>query len=263
MTLAADGVSFTYAAGAARAAVHRASIELRPGELTVVGGPNGSGKSTLARLLAGLISPDEGTVSLDGTSISDWPRSRIANRLGALPQREETVFPMRVRDAVLLGLWSKLGPFAAAGDHEIGAVERAMDRCDLLPFSDRMTDTLSGGEWQRVRIARALVSEPDFLLLDEPGTALDLAHEMSLFQLLTELTSLGIGIMVITHHLNPALRHADRVVLMSEGRIVRNGVPGEVIDTEAVTETFGWPIDVNPGPDGAPQLYPRRPGAAG
>lgn len=262
MTLAASGVSFSYAAGGARAAVHQASIELRPGELTVVGGPNGSGKSTLAKLLTGLIAPNEGTVTLDGTPISGWQRSRIATRLGALPQREETVFPMRVRDAVLLGLWSKLGPFAAAGERELESVERAMERCDLTAFADRMTDTLSGGEWQRVRIARALVSEPDFLLLDEPGTALDLAHEMSLFQLLTELRSLGIGIMVITHHLNPALRHADRVVLMSEGRIVRNGAPIEVIDTEAVSETFAWPIDVNAGPDGVPQLYPRRPGAA-
>ncbi len=255
MILAAEGLTIQYP-GAPSPALADVAFHVGGGELVAVAGPNGSGKSSLLRGLLGLVSGATGTVHLDGRSIGAWSRRRLAEQVAALPQREDATFPMPVREAVLLGRWARLGPVAAAGRADRTAVDAALARCHITELADRSIDTLSGGEWQRVRLARALAAEPRLLLLDEPSAALDIAHEMSLFELLRHLVGEGLGVMVITHHLNLAARAADRMVLLDRGRVAAAGTPTEVLQEDVLERVFAWPVAVTTWCDGAPQIVP-------
>lgn len=261
MKLVATDLSVRYP-GAEGAALDQVSFGLDAGELVAVSGPNGSGKTTLLRALLGLLPVTAGRVLLDGKPIAEWSRAELAEVLGALPQREEPAFPLTVEEAVLLGRWSRLGPIASTGPDDRAAIAEALARCDLVGFAHRGIDTLSGGEWQRVRLARALVSAPRLLLLDEPTAALDLGHELELFELLRGFVAEGLGVLVITHDLNLAARYADRMVLLHRGRHEATGTPHEVLRAELVSRVFGWPVAVTSWPDGTPQLFPLRRGDA-
>jgi iron complex transport system ATP-binding protein len=257
MSIRAEEITVRYPRAMAPA-VHHVSLTLGAGELVVVAGPNGSGKSSVFRALLGIIAPEQGRVLVDDRPVASWRRSDLARVVAALPQREEPVFPLHVRDAVLMGRWARLGPVAPVTSHDRAALDRAMARCNLVDLADRGTDTLSGGEWQRVRVARALAAEPRFLLLDEPGTALDLAHEMALFELLRALVAEGIGVLAITHHLNLALRYADRVVLFDRGAVAADGAPSEVLTEALLSRVFRWPVSLQSLDDGTPHLVPLR-----
>ena len=141
--------------GAARAALSGVTLEVRPGELVAVAGPNGSGKTSLLRALLGLVAPAEGEATVDGRPVGSWRRSDLALAVGVVTQREETVFPLRVAEAVMLGRYARLGPLAAESDADRAAVADALERCDVADLAARRVDELSGGEWQRVRVARA------------------------------------------------------------------------------------------------------------
>lgn len=232
------------------------SFSVSSGELVSIAGPNGSGKTTLLRTLLGLEAPRTGRVTLDDRNLREHSRRALADRIGALPQREEPAFPLTVREAVLLGRWARLGPIAAVTDEDERAIASALSRCDVAGFESRSVDTLSGGEWQRVRLARALAGTPRLLLLDEPTSALDIAHEMALFELLRMLVADGLGVLVITHHLNLAARFADRLVILSGGRAVADGPPVSVLKAELLSKVFDWPVAVVPSIDQAPQVIP-------
>lgn len=257
MRLVAEGLTVHHP-GVRVAAVSAVSLALHPGEIVAVLGPNGSGKSTLLRALLGLLPSAAGTVHLDGRPIASWPRRDLADMVGALPQREEQAFPLTVAETVLLGRWARLGPVAPVGSADRAAVQAALARCDVVELADRRIDTLSGGEWQRVRVARALVASPRLLLLDEPTAALDVGHEMELFELLRRLVAEGLGVLVITHQLNLAARFADRLVLLDHGYTVAEGPPRDVLREDVVSAVFGWPVAVTTWCDGAPQVIPLR-----
>ncbi|HET9066700.1 MAG TPA: ABC transporter ATP-binding protein [Gemmatimonadales bacterium] len=257
MTLTAVEISARYP-GQDGLVLHAVNARVERGEFVVVAGPNGSGKSTLVRALLGLHPVERGSVTLDGRPLAERSRAEIAREVAALPQREEPAFPLAVTDAVMLGRWAALGPFAAPGARDHDAVTRALQACRLESLADRTTDTLSGGEWQRVRLARALAAEPRLLLLDEPGTALDIAHEMALYELLAEQVAHGRGVLAVTHHLNAALRYADRVLLLDHGRVIVDGRPADVLSTAVLSRVFDWPIALGRLDDGAPHLVPRR-----
>lgn len=263
MILDAERVTFRYP-GAARPALAGASFRVGPGEFVAIAGPNGSGKTSLLRALLGLARPEAGTVRLDGRPIADWPRAEFAERVGALPQREAPVFPTTVRETVLLGRWARLGPVAPVGPDDEAAVASALARCDVTGLGERSIETLSGGEWQRVRLARALVASPRLLLLDEPTAALDVGHAMELFELLRGLVADGLGVVVITHELSLAARYADRVVLLDHGAVVADGPVDAVLREELISRVFGWPIAIARLADGTPSLVPlRRPSTGG
>lgn len=257
MKLGADCVRVHYP-GATAPSLEMVSFAVSSGEFVAVAGPNGSGKTTLMRALLGLVPIAAGQVTLDARPLATWSRRAIAETIGALPQREEPAFPLTIAEAVLMGRWSRLGPVTAAGADDRAAIAEALARCDLVGFEQRGIDTLSGGEWQRVRLARALVASPRLLLLDEPTAALDLGHEMELFELLRGLVRDGLGVLVITHDLNLAARYADRMVLLHQGRAVASGTPTEVLREELLAEVFEWPVEVTRRPDGVPQVLPRR-----
>jgi iron complex transport system ATP-binding protein len=227
--------------------------------LVAVVGPNGSGKTTLVRAISGLSPLGAGSVLIDGRAVGQWPRGALARVLAVVPQREEHTFPLSVSEMVMLGRYARLGPLAAPGRADLEAVQQALARCDIAHLADRPVDALSGGEWQRVRVARGLAQEPRLLLLDEPTASLDVRHEMELFELVRSLVDGGLAGMVITHHLNLAARFADRMVLLSGGEVVAEGAPVQVMRQEILRRVFEWPVAVAAWCDGSPQVVPLRP----
>ena len=262
MTFTALDASVRYP-GARDLALDGVAVRVTPGSLLAVVGPNGGGKSTLFRALLGLVPVEAGEVLLDGRPVRTWRRDELARVVAAVPQREEPMPMLRVFDAVLFGRYARLGALSPVTATDRRAVQAALERCDAWAFRDRPVDTLSGGEWQRVRLARALAQEPRFLLLDEPTAALDVRHEMELLELVRRLVGEGLGGMVITHHLNLAARYADRMLLLHRGRVVAEGSPQEVLQQDRLAAVFEWPVAVTTWCDGAPQVIPLRPGEFG
>lgn len=236
-----------------------ASFSVRAGECVAVVGPNGAGKTTALRALLGLAPLISGRAEVMGKPSKDWERDALAREVGVVAQREEPVFPLTVVEAVEMGRYAHTGPWRALGSADRRAVERAMQRTDVASLGSRWVETLSGGEWQRARLARALAQEPSALVLDEPTASLDIRHEMELFELVASLVrDDGLAALVVSHHLNLAARFADRLVLMSGGRVVVDGPPDQVLVAGRLGEVFGWPVSIQRLPDGAVQLFPER-----
>jgi iron complex transport system ATP-binding protein len=249
--------------GMTRPALAGVSCGVAAGELVAVVGPNGSGKTTLLRAVTGMVALQGGEALVEGRLVGAWRRADFARIVGVVPQREEIVFPLSVAETVMLGRYPRLGPLAAPREEDRAAVATALERCDVAAFAGRPVDSVSGGEWQRVRVARALAQEPRLLVLDEPTASLDVRHEMELFELIRRLVTEGLAGLVITHHLNLAARFADRLVLLNEGRVTAEGTPVSVLTAERLSEVFGWPVAVTTWCDGSPQVVPLRPDEAG
>lgn len=245
--------------GGAPPAVRGVSFDAAPGRMTAVVGPNGSGKSTLVRALLGRMTPVAGRVLLAGTPIADLARREIATSMAVVPQREEPAFPMEARDFIALGRYPHGGPFSGHTPEDRAAIGRAVDRASVGEFLGRRTDELSGGEWQRVRIARALAQGGRALVLDEPTTFLDIAHEMAVFELLDSLAREGQAILLVSHQLNLVARFADHIVLLHHGSIAAAGTPADVMRGDVLETVYEWPLVVSRDPAvGAPVLVPLR-----
>lgn len=247
--------------GASRPAVRDVTLSIAGGGCTALLGPNGAGKSTLLRLLLGTLEPDSGHVEYAGRPLGEWTRTELAKRVGVLPQGEETAFPMTVRDCVAMGRYPHLGPWRREGPEDLAAIEQAMLQADVLELADRPLQGISGGERQRARLARALAQGPEAFALDEPTAALDVRHEMAIFELLRQLSGRGSTVLLATHNINLAARYADTLVLLHEGGIAAAGSPAEVLRRDLLESVYGWPMDVVPlaghGPDaGTPQVVP-------
>lgn len=253
-----DNVSVRYP-GATSRALDGVSLGVSEGQVTAVAGPNGSGKSTLVGALLRRQPMEEGTIELDGRFLDTLSPRDFARRVAVAPQREEPAFPMRVDEYVALGRFPHLGLWSSPSSSDDAAVAVSLERAGVSEFAARRTDALSGGEWQRVRIARALAQEGRALVLDEPTTFLDLAHEMSFFELLDALASDGMAVLVISHNLNLVARFAKSVVLLHRGRVVAAGTPAEVMRATLLEQVYEWPLVVSRDPAvGSPSLVPLR-----
>ena len=256
MRIEVVGATLTHP-GASRRALDGVSFRVEPGTLFAILGPNGSGKSTLTRAILGASHLDSGEVLLDDRPLSDWKRRELATRVGAVAQSEPLPFPMTVGELVGMGRYAHLGPLEAPSSKDREAVEAALERCDVLDLSDRLVQTLSGGELQRVRIARALAQQPEALILDEPTASLDLSHEMEIMELLRDVVSAGRTVLMTTHHLDLAGRYSDRMLLLDEGRVAAEGTPAEVLNARDLERVFGWPVTVTEDPvTGTPRVTP-------
>jgi iron complex transport system ATP-binding protein len=224
------------------------SIEIPEGSLYAVLGPNGSGKSTLMRALLGVLSPHAGQASFEGRNVREWGRRELARAIGAVPQTETIVFPLSVRELVAMGRYPHLGAVRSEGEEDREAVVRAMEECDAGHLSERDVGTLSGGEFQRIRIARALAQRPRALVLDEPTASLDLRHEMEILQLLRRSADAGRTVVLITHHLDAAARFADQILLLRRGTVAAEGAPVEVMREENLQAVYEWRVAVRPDP---------------
>ncbi len=252
-----QGVRYRYP-GATRDALQGVSLAIVPRQFHAVLGPNGSGKTTLVRIALGGLTPLVGRADIDGRSASTWKRQELARVVGVVPQREDNLFPQRVRETVLLGRYPHLSIWGRERAEDHAAVDRALAACDVTDLAQRWLWTLSGGEYQRVRVARALAQEPKLLVLDEPGMSLDLKHEMGLFELIRGLVDTQrLGVLMITHDLNLAARFADSLLLLESGRPVASGAPADVLTQETVQTVFSWPVAMQTI-DGRPQMIPLR-----
>jgi len=244
MSFVVSGVTVQYA-GAASPALIDASLGFEPGVHTAILGPNGAGKSTLLRVLLGLIRPDAGEVRFEGRPTSEWTRREMARRTALVSAGEEFAFPVTVRELVAMGRTPHLGSWRAERPLDREVVRQALHDVDLLDLARRSVSTLSAGELQRARLARALAQESDHLLLDEPTAHLDLGHELATFERIEQLTQeKQLTTITVTHNLNLASRFSDRVVLLSSGRVTAAGEPREVLVAERIEEAFGCPVEV-------------------
>lgn len=244
--------------GASRPALQGVDLTIGEARHVALIGPNGSGKTTLLRCMLGRLLPEAGEISLFERPVWAWGARELARVVGVVPQEEHLVFPMTVRQAVAMGRYPHLGPWRREGAADRAAVDRALDRCDVLDLGSRRVDTLSGGERQRVRIARALAQEPRVLVLDEPTIHLDVRHEMEIFELVRSLVAEGgLTVVTVTHNLNLAARYAGHVALLGGGTLVAEGPPDEVLRPRLLEDVFAWPVAVEHDSQGALLLVPR------
>jgi iron complex transport system ATP-binding protein len=209
------------------------------------------------RVLLGLVPAEAGDARVAGRPIGAWSRRELARAVGAVSQAESVAFPLTVRELVAMGRYPHLGALGAERDADRQAVRSALERCDALDLAGRAIDTLSAGEFQRARIARALAQEPDALALDEPTASLDVRHEMSILQLLRAEADAGRTVLLITHHLDLAARFADRMLLLDGGHVAAEGTPAEVMKQEVLSGVYRWPLAVERDPvTGAPRVTP-------
>ncbi|SHV04097.1 iron ABC transporter ATP-binding protein [Mycobacteroides abscessus subsp. abscessus] len=257
MTGALTADSVTWAAGE-KLVIDGVSLAVADGETLGLLGPNGAGKSSLLRLLAGLRRPDGGAVLLDGRPLVDHRRRAVAQRVAVVEQQVSTELDLTVEQIVRLGRIPHRGIWSGdtAADHR--AVERALEQTETTAMRDRDWRTLSGGEQQRVQIARALAQEPRELLLDEPTNHLDIRHQ---FELLALIRALPVTAVVTLHDLTLAALFCDRLVVLDNGRVVAAGTPAEVLTAELISSVYGVAAHVSVDHTGRPaiQLLPPLP----
>lgn len=241
-----------------RRVVEDLTVELPAGKVTVIVGANACGKSTLLRGLARLLKPAAGTVLLDGKDIHSLSTRAVAKTLGLLPQTPVAPDGIAVVDLVGRGRYPHQGWFRQWSPDDDAAVASALRVTDTLELADRNVDELSGGQRQRVWIAMALAQQTDILLLDEPTTFLDVAHQVEVLDLITDLNrTAGTTVVIVLHDLNLAARYADHLIAMKGGRIVAEGSPSKVVTAETVAEVFGLESQVIPDPvSGTPMVVP-------
>ena len=229
MTLVAENLSLT-------GRLDAVSASLEPGQITAICGPNGAGKSTLLSVLAGLLETESGAVVLDETPLTNFPPKARAHRIGYLPQNGEAAWDVAVRDLVALGRMPH-------GDMADGPVDAALEALDLLALANRPISELSGGERARAFLARVFAGEPEWILADEPLAALDLAHQLTLIGHLKHETSGGTGVVIVLHDLALAMNHADRVLVLDQGRLVADNVPKVALGADVIEQVWGVPVE--------------------
>jgi len=232
------------------------SFEVTSGEIIGIIGPNGSGKTTLLKIIDGLLFPQEGEVLVRGENIRQKSREELAGIMAFVPQEFSLVFPFSVREIVMMGRYPHLGNLRFEGNDDQRIVREAMEMTDTLSLADRMIDQISGGERQRVLIARALAQKPEIMLLDEATAFLDIKYQITLFELIKDLNkNHGLTVLVVTHDINLAAQYADRVVLLQGGTIYGMGTPEDVITETGLKEVYEAEVMVDKNPrTGAPRV---------
>jgi iron complex transport system ATP-binding protein len=243
---------------AQRTVVEGLQAEIPEGKVTMIVGANACGKSTLLRGLSRLLKPAAGAVTLDGKDIHARPAREVARTLGLLPQHPTAPDGITVRDLVGRGRYPHQGFFRSWSSADELAVQRALESTETLDLAARNVDELSGGQRQRVWIAMALAQETDVLLLDEPTTYLDLAHQVEVLDLITDLNrKRGTTVAIVLHDLNLAARYADHVIAMKGGAVVAEGASIDVVTEDLVRNVFGLDSRVLPDPvSGTPLVIP-------
>ncbi|HIW90508.1 MAG TPA: ABC transporter ATP-binding protein [Candidatus Corynebacterium avicola] len=233
-------------------------LDVLPGKVTGIIGANACGKSTLLKSMSRLLKPSAGSVLLDGRSVHSMPAKQLAQTLGLLPQAPIAPEGITVADLVGRGRHPHQGILSRWSTADDEAVAFALDTTGTAALADRSVDELSGGQRQRVWIAMALAQQTDLLLLDEPTTYLDVAHQVEVLDLLTDLNETsGITIAMVLHDLNLAARYCDQIVMIADGKVEAMGVPSEIFTEERVEKVFGLKSQIIPDPvSGTPLVLP-------
>ncbi len=243
-----------------RVAVDDVSLRAEPGKVISILGPNGAGKSTLLRALNGSIKPTTGVVLLDERPIQTYARRAVARRIAVVAQEADLRFPVTVFEFILGGryAWANASAWGWESDRDIAMGKAALTKTELTALESRFLNELSGGERQRAILARALATEANVFLLDEPTANLDLAHQATMLRLIrTRCDASASAAVVVTHDVNLAAEFSNEVVLMNGGRVVAFGAPREVLTTEVLQQVFGLRVLVDAHPvSGVPRVTP-------
>lgn len=227
------------------------SLTVRQGDFFMVLGPNGSGKTTLLKAIAGIVKPQQGELSILGRPVQDYSRKELARVLGLVQQLAPVDFPFTVQEVVLMGRAPHLGLLGIEKQEDLALAQEAMIFTGVAHLAKRRLDRLSGGECQRVFIARAICQTPRIILLDEPTASLDLAHQIKVMDLLYRLREeKGVTVVMVSHDLNIAAMYGNDLVLLKNGRIVRQGPPETVLAAEALHQAYGCKVLVDQSPVG-------------
>ena len=226
-------------------------FSIRKGEFFVIIGPNGSGKTTLMRLLSGIEPSGAGELEVMALPMGQYGRRKLAKTIAFVPQALPVDLPFTAAEVVLMGRAPHMGLLGLESPADMAVAGRVMSFTGLEHLAGRRLKELSGGECQRVFIARAICQEPQIMLLDEPTAALDLAHQLMIMDLLESLRKTkGVTVVMVSHDLNLAAMYADRLLLLKEGRMVRMGTPSEVLQRQILEETYGCRLVVDQSPVG-------------
>jgi iron complex transport system ATP-binding protein len=221
-----------------------ASFALEAGEVICLLGPNGSGKTTLFKTLLGLLPAQGGRVLLDNVELTRWPRAKLARAVAYVPQAQMGVFPYSVLDVVLMGRTAHLGPFGTPGAADREAAWAALQALRIDHLAQADYTRISGGQRQLALIARALAQAARILVMDEPTASLDFGNQVLVLGHIRALAGRGIGVVLSTHAPDHAFACADRVIVLSEGRILAQGPPDAIVTTERLKEVYGVDVRV-------------------
>lgn len=222
-------------------------FELRKGEIIGIIGPNGSGKSTLLKIIDGVLRAQRGDVFLGDKSIYSFKRSEIARHIAMVPQESAFSFPFSAFDVVLMGRFPYSGHFPFEKKEDIRIAQESMELTSTNNLAMRSIHELSGGEKQRVLIARALTQRANIILLDEPTSFLDIRHKLEIFEIIFSLTQ-SMSMIVVSHDISLAAQFCHRVILLDKGRIYKIGTPSEVVTAENISEVYQCPVLVDENP---------------
>ncbi len=246
--LEARGISFAYRGDTP--VLSEVDMTATPGKFLGVLGPNGSGKTTLLRVLLGQLKPSDGSILLDSKQLRSYSTAQMARLLAYVPQFPRLAFAFTVRQIVLMGRFAHAGVLGLPGKQDLEVVREAMKMTDTLTFAARTLDELSGGEAQRVMIARALSQQPSVILLDEPTSHLDIKNQLVIYRMMQRLAhEWGMGVVCVSHDINLAARFCDELVLMRQGRVLAGGAPTEVIRQDVLASVYDVAVDLISAPD--------------
>ncbi|MEM7343007.1 MAG: ABC transporter ATP-binding protein [Chloroflexota bacterium] len=240
--------------------IEKIDLQVLHGGITALVGPNGSGKSTLLKVCTKLLSPEGGSVLLDGENIARLSTREMAKRLAILPQGPVAPANLTVRDLVEQGRYAQVGPFRMLRRQDHDAISRAIELVRLNEFADRDVDTLSGGERQRAWLALALAQDTAILALDEPTTFLDIGHQLEVLELVQELNQTQeLTVLMVLHDLNHAASFADQMVVLDQGQIVNAGKPWDTLQPQLLQGVFGVDASIINDPEtNKPLIVPHR-----
>jgi len=254
MKLKVKEMEFSYAS---TPVLENVCMELAPSEILGIVGPNGAGKSTLLRCIDRILKPQRGSILLDGQEIKEMSRMEIARRMGYVPQTSTRVFPATVFDTVLMGRRPHLG--WRSNEQDVEKVLEVLKLLDIVEFALRDFNEISGGQQQKVLIARALAQEADILLLDEPTSNLDIRHQLEAMDIIKKLVKeKGISAIMAIHDLNLGSRYSDRIIMLNGGTIIDAGNPASVLTPENIKQVYGVEAVVR-NESGRPYIVPISP----
>jgi len=227
------------------------TFSVSKGDFFIIIGPNGSGKTTLMKVISGILKPQNGQLEIMGRSIDNYTRKNLAQTIAFVPQTIPVDFPFTVTEIVLMGRSPYLGMLGLEQEIDLEIAQQAINFTGIEHLAHRKLDQLSGGEQQRVFIARAICQQPQVILLDEPTSSLDLAHQVRLMDLMERLKAdKGVTVVMVSHDVNLAAMYGNRLLLLNQGQIMRLGTPEEVLTFQTLEETYGCTLLVDKSPLG-------------